>query len=261
MEERCLNCDYPIVKNFCDSCGQKKYKRIDKKYLIDEIQYSVLHTNKGFFYSVKKLIINPGKTAREFIEGNRVNHYKPILLAFVLSSISAFISFKVLDFNGKMHDLYDSQKIPESFMRDLMAFISSYSSIMMLLLIPFISLATVVAFRKWGQNYYEHVVMNAYIQSSYTIFSMLVIYPLLYFFGDTTQGFSLIIQYSFLILPILLIWFYKGFYPEKTFKSIILKLLLLLVIGFVLYVVLSIILAIIFIIRNPEMLMQPQPKK
>jgi hypothetical protein len=56
MEDNCKNCGTLITANFCSNCGQKKYKRIDKKYLIDELQYTVLHTNKGFFYSVKKFL-------------------------------------------------------------------------------------------------------------------------------------------------------------------------------------------------------------
>ncbi len=95
MESNCKNCNEIIVENFCGNCGQKTYKRIDKKYIWDEIQYTLLHTNKGFLYSVKNILKNPGKTAREFINGDRVNHYKPILLAFALIiSITIFRYFK-----------------------------------------------------------------------------------------------------------------------------------------------------------------------
>ena len=83
MDQNCQNCSTLILNNFCDNCGQKKFKKIDRKYIWDEIQYTFLHTNKGFLYSVKNIIKNPGKTARAFIDGNRVNHYKPILLVFV----------------------------------------------------------------------------------------------------------------------------------------------------------------------------------
>ena len=96
MENICKNCNQVITENFCANCGQKKYKKIDKKYIWDELQYTVFHTNKGLLYSVKNILKNPGKTAKEFIDGNRVNHYKPILLVFVLSGIATFISFKVL---------------------------------------------------------------------------------------------------------------------------------------------------------------------
>lgn len=74
MKEICKNCQNTITENFCGNCGQKRFKRIDKKYVFDEIQYLALHTNKGFFYSIKKILRNPGKTAKEFI------HFKHIFL-------------------------------------------------------------------------------------------------------------------------------------------------------------------------------------
>ena len=106
MSETCLNCNNPVIENFCSNCGQKKYKRIDKKYIWDEIQYTVFHTNKGLLFSVKNILKNPGKTAKEFIDGNRVNHYKPILLVFVLSGIATLVSFKVLNLKPEMDAKY-----------------------------------------------------------------------------------------------------------------------------------------------------------
>ena len=47
-ENTCKNCGHEIAENFCPNCGQKKYKRINSQYIKDEIQYSILHTNKGF---------------------------------------------------------------------------------------------------------------------------------------------------------------------------------------------------------------------
>ena len=64
------------------------------------------------------------------------------------------------------------EKTQSQFMNDYMSFTSSYNSIIMLMLIPFFALITKLAFRKWGHNYYEHVVMNAYILSFYTIINI-----------------------------------------------------------------------------------------
>jgi Protein of unknown function (DUF3667) len=125
MENNCQNCNHVIVENFCSNCGQKKYKRIDKKYVLDEIQYTLLHTNKGLFYSIKKLLKNPGKTAREYIDGNRVNHYKPILLIFLLSGISAFISYKVLGFAEVMADFYSKSSNNSKILTDIRLIIKS----------------------------------------------------------------------------------------------------------------------------------------
>ena len=144
-----------ILNNFCDNCGQKKFKKIDRKYIWDEIQYTFLHTNKGFLYSVKNIIKNPGETARAFINGNRVNHYKPILLVFVLSGISTFISVKIIGFEKIMSAFYAKETLNSEYMNDVMTSLKSYNSILMLLLVPVFALTTRLAFRKWGNNYYE----------------------------------------------------------------------------------------------------------
>ena len=221
MEQNCQNCNDIISNNFCNNCGQKKYKRIDKKYIWDEIQYTVLHTNKGFLYSVKNIIKNPGKTAKEFIDGNRVNHYKPILLTFVLSSISAFISFKIIGLKEIMTAYYSKQHINSTFMNDYMTITSSYSSIIMLLLIPFFAFFTKLAFRKWNHNYYEHIIINSYVLCFYTVLNIFLIYPLMYLLKSNMDFFTSLTSFSILTTPFLLTWFFKEFYPEKPLKSVI----------------------------------------
>jgi hypothetical protein len=242
MFENCKNCNEIITGNYCNHCGQKKYKRIDKKYVIDEVQYALLHANKGLLYSVKMILRNPGKTAKEFIEGNRVNHYKPLLLSFLLSGVATFISFKILDLM-KIMKAYNTQNgVNAKYMGDLMTTISSYNSIIMVLMIPLFALTTKVAFKKWGHNYYEHVIINAYIFSYYTLISILFIYPVLYFLRDISPDiFMGITQFSLLLLPLIFIFFFRGFYTDKPIKSIILKTFAtigLLLLGYILIVIL-----------------------
>ena len=225
MAETCLNCANQLEGNFCEDCGQKKYKRIDKKYVWDELQYTCLHTNKGFLYSVKNILKNPGETAREFIDGNRVNHYKPILLVFVLSGIATFLSYKVLNLKEVMTAYFSQQQINLTFLNNVISFVSNYNSILMLLLVPLFSLTTKIAFRKWGHNYYEHIVMNAYILSFYTLVSIILVYPVLYFFRHSPTIFFNITQLSILLIPVVLVWFFKGFYKDRSVKAIIVKVL------------------------------------
>lgn len=237
MEDNCKNCGTLITGNFCSNCGQKKYKRIDRKYLIDELQYTVLHTNKGFFYSVKKILRNPGKTAKEFIEGSRVNHYKPILLTFLLSGISTFISFKFLDTTRIMKEYYASLKMPETTSNNVMTFLSSYNSLIMLISIPIISIITYLLFRKWKTNYYEHIIMNAYIQCFYLLFNILFLYPILFFLKDGNLGlFMTVTMVSMLSIPVIMVWFYKDFFPERSIGDVIVKVVFFVIIGLFLYV-------------------------
>ena len=255
MESNCKNCNTVFEDNFCGNCGQKKYKRIDKKYIWDEVQYTFLHTNKGFLYSVKSIIKNPGKTAKDFIDGNRVNHYKPILLAFVLSGISTFISYKIIGLNKIMSEFYTAKNLNSEFLNDYMTFTSSYSSFIMLFSIPFFALFTKLAFRKWGHNYYEHIVMNSYVLSFYTLISIFITYPLLYLFKNDSAIFASITTYSMFFIPFILTWFFKEMYPEKKLTTIILRVLLTLLIMIVTFFILMlffVVVGIVLAMTNPE---------
>ena len=179
------------------------------------------------------------------MEGNRVNHYKPISLVFVLSGLGAFLSFKLLDFNSVMKEgLAADKNINMEFMNKFIAFISSYNAFIMLAVIPIIALLTKIAFRKWGHNYYEHIVMNAYGLSCYSALSMLLVYPILYFVRHDAKTFLTISNTVSAIIPIIMVWFFKGFYPNRKLTTIILRVLLIVaiaLIGFVLLIIVGVI--------------------
>jgi hypothetical protein len=265
MAENCKNCNEIITSNFCINCGQKKYKRIDRKYIFDEIEYTFLHVNKGLLFSAKNILKNPGKTAKEFIDGNRVNHYKPILLAFVLSGISTFISLKFLGYKEIMSSAYSKQQPGAEFMSSYMEFITNYSSFVSMLFIPFFALTTKIAFRRWGHNYYEHVVMNAYFLSFYTLLNIIFLYPVLFFFRHSSASLVMTIALYFMsLIPFLLVWFFKEFYNDKPLKSVILRVLAiigLLILFFIIIMIIVFVGAIIYtIINGPEAMKQFAPK-
>ncbi|WBL20788.1 DUF3667 domain-containing protein [Zunongwangia sp. HRR-M8] len=258
MAESCLNCGWLVNENYCGNCGQKKFNRIDRRYVLNELESTILQTNKGFLYTIKGVIRNPGKTAKEFINGNRINHYKPILLAFLLCGISAFISFQILGLLEIMKSFYSEQKVLSGFMNDYLALSSRYNSIIMILLVPFYALVTKLAFRKWGQNYFEHIVMNSYILSLYLIMNIVIFYPLIYIFKNNIDLVIQIPSLSLLALPIIILWFFRGFYDKKLFKSIFGRVLLTVlytIIGFLIFIIIGIIIGIIAVmIKGPEVL-------
>jgi hypothetical protein len=246
IENTCQNCNREITENFCGNCGQKKFKRIDRKYISDELQYTVVHWNKGLLYTIKKLIKNPGKTARTFVEGDRVNHYKPISLVFVLSGLGAFLSFKVLGLGNIMKEQLASNKaMSASFLNEYVSFWTNYSAFIMLAFIPIMALFTKLVFRKWGHNYYEHIVMNAYGLSCYSALSMVIMYPIMYMVRNNAQTVSTISTISTVIIPIIMVWFFRGFYPEKKLTTIIFRVLLMLILPFLFLIVTAVIVGIV----------------
>ena len=264
MMESCFNCGNSVTENYCAHCGQKKYSRIDKKYIVNELQDTILQTNKGFLFSLKNILKNPGRTAKEFIDGSRISHYKPILLAFLLSGISAFISFKIIGFKEIIEQYYSQQNMSSPLMIDILSFTTSYNSIIMLSFIPLLGIVTKIAFRKWGQNYYEHIVMNAYILSVYTIVNIVIIYPILFFLKTDANLFFQTSGLSILTIPLIMIWFFKGFYKDKSLKSIFVRVLLIILLsflGFIILIILAIIAGFIFaFIKGPEALEYIQPQ-
>ena len=243
MSEICKNCSNEIVLNFCPNCGQKKAKRIDRTYIKDEIQYTVLHMNKGFLYSIKKILRAPGKTAREFVEGNRVNHYKPILLVFVVAGISAFLTNTLIHPAEIMAKYYETKGIKSPIPMEVIgAFILKYQAIIMLLSVPFMAFFTWIAFKKWGYNYYENVVITAYSLVCLQVLSILIVIPIQFILKDNIELFMIIpTSISYLLMLGIFPWFYIDFYNNKSAGDVILRLLLFAVLLFVVFLVLCII--------------------
>ncbi|WP_298304333.1 DUF3667 domain-containing protein [Flavobacterium sp.] len=261
MKENCQNCNTLILDNFCSNCGQKSFKRINKKYIVDELQYTIIHTNKGFLYTLKKLAKNPGKTAREFIEGNRVHHYKPLSLLFILSTISALLMFKLLDMGSIMSKVYSDKKMNSMMMTDMYTFMSSYYSLLMMALIPVFAFCTWLILKNWGQNYYEHIIINSYVLSFYTLIYIVFIVPILYFLKNSPESFLNVSTFSFILYVLIYFWFFKGYYPEKSFKEIALNVVLiflLIVVAYFAFILIAMILYMIYfaIAYSPKELLE-----
>lgn len=243
----CANCGNEISQNFCPNCGQKKYKRIDGNYIKDEIQYTILHTNKGFFYTLKNLVKNPGKTTKAYLDGNRVKHYKPILLSFVLTGFTVFISYKVLKM-GEMINAYFKQLAasnPNSFNPESYnAFLANYSTFFMMLLIPVSGFLTSIVFKKQGHNYYEHVVINAFLYCFWSLFSILIIYPLIFIFNSPISLVVIVGLSFFLFIPFAA-WFFKELYAPMSWGKSIWKVIQISLLALLLYIFTSIILGIV----------------
>lgn len=220
--ENCNSCGTVVNGNYCTECGQKKFKRIDHTYVIDEVKSFAFYTEKGFFYSVKNIILNPGKTAGKFLEGDRIHHYKPFALTMVLSGISILLS-SFLNLKDIMENAIkaSNQNVSDKFVDTYTTSFISYFSFIMLAMIPFFSLLTRIAFRKWGQNYYEHLVMNAYFQCFYTIALIIIFYPFYYFLQNDPVTIGKISTLSYLIVPILLFGSTKAFIQRKVQKVLL----------------------------------------
>lgn len=207
----CNNCSKEFEGNFCNSCGQSaKQRRIDSRYFFTDIPNSVFQLDSGFFLTAKELFVRPGATILEYLKGKRKKHYRPLAYLVLLSAgyviLSRIIGKETFidDFIVGFKSMAPSKRFGYGFL-DWLGKNQSYAQLMVL---PFYSLASYLAFIKSKYNYFEHLVLNMYITGQqmliYIIFNLIpsdsiLLNILPYLFG---------IGFNF--------WAYFNFFKEKS---------------------------------------------
>lgn len=223
----CKNCENTFEGNFCSNCGQKvNTVRLNWHYLKDEFKYVFLHVNKGLLYTAKQLFIRPGDTVREFIEGKRVQHYKPILMLFVLAGINGlimhFFPAEKFIYPNSTNALSASKQIEIT--KKLMDLLSSHYTLFELILLPIYSFCSWLAFKKYGYNYIENIIINCYATSLRLMIGILF-FPIQYLLLNSPY----LILISFLtMIPSIgyTIWLIVQLYKDKDLGNVILRMLL-----------------------------------
>jgi hypothetical protein len=241
----CKNCSNPYHSNFCSNCGQKAHTvRLDWHYIKDEANYTFLHFNKGLLFTIKELFTRPGKTIREFVEGKRIKHYKPLLLVFVLAGLSGYLSLK-LDMTAMMSN-YNTQNLNSKAMAEydkMMHAMFSHYAFLEILALPIVSFASWLAFKKWGYNYIENIIINCFAAGQRLVFSIVCI--LIYLVLPAEYLIKVTVLTSLATFG-LTIWTYASLYKDKEPGTIILRILLFLFLMFLIFFIILIIFGILF---------------
>ena len=212
--------------DFCNLCGQKsKVERINYKYLIFEIPNSIFQLNRGFLFTIKELLIRPGHSIREFLEGKRVHHYKPLGFLFLSSTLYVLITFLLgkdtpaSDLTSKMALMIKQGQgqgqvvFEKTIILELLNWISKFQIYIPLFMLPLFSLSSYIVFYKSRYNYFEHLVINFYITGQQVIIYLILG---LIFFKDP-KYLSLLISIGMLYN----IWtFIQVFKDKKFFQKI-----------------------------------------
>ena len=155
----CNTCQAEISQNFCPNCGQAAtLKRIDGHYIRHEIEH-VIHFEKGILYTVKELLIRPGKSVRHFISVDRNRLVKPIIFIVITSLIYTII-------NNFFHIEQGYMKIDEatpSTLGAMMTWIQSHYGYANILMGVFIALWLKLFFKKYNFNFYEIIIMLCFV--------------------------------------------------------------------------------------------------
>lgn len=140
----CKNCSNEFDGKFCPQCGQKaKTKRITTKQVFNEARQRIFHYEQGFWYTARELILRPGHSIREYLEGKRVRHIKPIKFMFWAAAIS-FVIFHFIGLDQEMMQKLTTQQgnnpIGQQLSQKIFQLLSDHPAIMMFSMIPMIAL-------------------------------------------------------------------------------------------------------------------------
>ncbi|MBK1896811.1 DUF3667 domain-containing protein [Chryseobacterium paridis] len=152
-KKSCLNCGYTISDEFCAHCGQKTdTARITYLSLIkNDIFGSIWHVETRFFKTIKNVLLEPGKTAMDYISGKRIRYYNFISLLLILFSFNVL----ALHFYEKFvteETIHEVSKIR--------AFFSKYSKTILFVIIPMLAINAFFVFKKTKLNLAEHFIIG-----------------------------------------------------------------------------------------------------
>jgi len=171
--EHCKKCQKEINGHYCSNCGNsKELKRIDKRYIINEIG-SVLNFDKGILYTIKELLIRPGITIRNFILEDRNRLVKPIIFIIVTSLIYSLINqlFHLEDGYVNYEGLENTSTTA------IFEWIQNNYGYANIIMGIFIAFWTKLFFRKYSYNYFETLILLCFVMGIgmliYSVFAIL----------------------------------------------------------------------------------------
>lgn len=189
----CKNCGNEFEGNFCNICGQKaSVKRLTYESLGDNLMHGFLHVDKGFFYTIKMLVINPGKVVNDFINCKRAPYFQPFPLLIILSTVYGILDSLINRATNNVHkpdvSFGELEKPIAETINFFLEYITHNFALINIFLIPPFALAVRFAFRKANSkkfNFVEYFFGGAYLSSLYLVINIALI-PFIFLSKGTT---------------------------------------------------------------------------
>lgn len=182
MEIICKNCQHVFHGNYCNNCGQTAdTHKINAHFIWHDIQHGLFHFDTGILYSFKQLFTRPGHSIREFIEGKRVKHFKPVSLVVLTATLYGFLYhyFHINVYQNISSDIdFD--------LNDFNEWTATHYAWINIATIPIYTLGTFICFKKQGYNFVELFILNTF-KASQRLFAHIVTLPVLYYYNGTPE--------------------------------------------------------------------------
>ncbi|MDB4402327.1 DUF3667 domain-containing protein [Algibacter sp.] len=171
--ELCENCKSQVMQNYCPNCGTPiALKRIDGQYILKEIS-SVLNFDKGILYTIRELLLRPGKNIQKFILEDRGRLVKPIIF-IIITSLIYTLAQQFFHFED---GYVNAGGFEESATTKIFGWIQSNYGYANILMAIFIAGWIKVFFRKYEYNFFEILILLCFVMGIgmliYTVFGII----------------------------------------------------------------------------------------
>lgn len=206
----CTNCSTDLAGKYCTNCGQPaQLKRIDGHYILHEIEH-ILHFDKGILYTVKELLIRPGKSIKAFISDDRSRLVKPVIFIIIASLIYTTINhfFHIEDGYISIHE------VKSTAITAIFDWIQSHYGYANIIMGVFIAFWIKLFFKKYDYNFFEILILLCFIIGV----GMLILALFALIQGITKIG---LMQYSGMLSFGYITWAIGQFFDRKKISSFV----------------------------------------
>ena len=219
---KCKNCGTETDGKYCRYCGQElEIHRITLSHLVHEIVHTFTHLEKGFLYTLKKLLTDPGRMQRLYLEGFRVNYQKPFSMFFICGTVSAISLYWINRMAGGASGLDQAA---------FNYFLQHYYVLLHIILLPFYTLVTWLLFRRSKYNYAEILVLGMYMLAF-----MLLLIILVYLLSAGIPALKTRVVES-TVFTVYNVWTFIRFFNKMAWWKVLIMSIVNLIINYFVYI-------------------------
>lgn len=172
----CLNCKEKIEGNRCANCGSPvKVERINAQFY-KNVLAGVFFLGWEALYTIKAVLIRPGKSIREYLLEDRTKLMNPITFLFLMVLLYGLMGF-VFSFETSRILIKikyaDSEEFQSSYIA-ITKWLNSHQGIANLIIGSFLSLWLYLFFKKQKYNFFEILSLVCYVTGLLTLFVFLL---------------------------------------------------------------------------------------
>lgn len=174
---KCINCGVESEGKYCPNCGQAiEIKRLEVKTIFHDVTHGILHWENSILKTFRYMLINPGKSVKEYISGLRKSYMKPFSYFIFIQTVFVIIFHRLNEkyFAFVNYTIQDEGYNPGQ-TEQVQHLMSNYLNYFNYFLPVFLALYLYLFFRKkTGINYAESIAASFYWVGTTLVFSIVL---------------------------------------------------------------------------------------